>query len=197
MSRAGSEERIRQRCFSNAPGLCESSCAETYIIWRRPVCIENDSPRPIADRSPIRLQHAFSSQLPGAEFLILPEDVAPGVGFLGQQTIGQANGFGCFTVVKRVYLDSSPARELLKNRLGVLTILRGVDNHLPLRFRSATPAQNEQQSQPQEPRTEQREDGGSIHRKLRWLKLFACGTTTTRTAALPSQPSPAIAIVLN
>src|SRR6266436_3788815 len=103
MSRAGSEERIRQRCFSNAPGLCESSCAETYIIWRMPVCIENDPTRAVANGRPVCFQDAFCSQLPGAEFLIVPEDVAPGVGFLGQQTIGQANGFGCFTVVKRVY----------------------------------------------------------------------------------------------
>src|SRR5437899_12394446 len=130
MSRGRSEKRIGQRDFSNAPGLREGSCAENYATWRMPVCIENDSPPPIADRSPVRLQHAFSGQLPGAKLFIVPKNVALRMGFFCQQAIGQPDGLRRFTVVKGAYLDSSAARELLKNRLSIFAILGGVDNYL-------------------------------------------------------------------
>src|SRR5712672_3269387 len=111
MSRGRSEKRIGQRDFSNAPGLGEGSGAENNTTWRMPVCVENDSPRPITDRSPVRLQHAFSGQLPGTKLFIIPKNVALRMGFFCQQTIGQPDCLGGLTVVKRVYLDSSAAGE--------------------------------------------------------------------------------------
>src|SRR6476646_6834333 len=48
--------------------------------------------------------------------------------FLGQQPIRKSDGLGGFAIVERPDLNSAATSELLKNRLGVLAILRGVNN---------------------------------------------------------------------
>jgi len=59
--------------------------------------------------------------------------------FLSQEPIGQSDSFCRLAVVQSTHFDSGAPRELLKNRLRVLAILRRVNNDFPLLLFSHAP----------------------------------------------------------
>jgi alanine dehydrogenase len=70
-----------------------------------------------------------SRELPRAQFLVAPEDIALGMIPFGQQAVRETHGLHRFAVVNRADLDPCLPVEFVQNWFGIDLVLGSVDNH--------------------------------------------------------------------
>src|SRR5207244_3134720 len=87
------------------------------------------SPAAMADRGPF-FKNAFRRKLAGAQFLVVPEDVALGMVPFCDQAIDQTDRFHRFAVIDSADFDAGLLLELLQNGFGINLVLGSVKEDL-------------------------------------------------------------------
>ncbi len=126
----GAEERVGEGDFAAPGGVGGVAEPAGGAGCCQQIGVIDDAAGAVAELAPAAgfAEDAAGGKLAGAEFFVVPEDVALGVVFFGEEAVDEADGFDGFTVVNGFDLDAGLGGELLEDRLGIDFVLGGVND---------------------------------------------------------------------